>query len=155
MLNAVLNEINNYFLKCGQYSYSKSITFTSNNTMTADFTDTFIASEYVLIEGSRLNDGVYLIAGVNDTTITIDTDEDITISTESEVTCTITKCYIPKALIGLVVKIAEYNSTIVTGIKSEKQGARSVTYGSTSEDSATGWDIAFRSQLNTYRKLGW
>lgn len=154
MLNEVLNDLNNYFfqytLGLKKNSYSKDVTFTATDTMEADFTDTFIVGEYVLIEGSRLNDGVYLISAIDDTSITIDTTVDITISTEAEISCTITKLYIPKSFIALLAEIKAFNSGSTTGLSSESQGSRSISY---SGDSS--WKMAFKNRLSQYRKLGW
>jgi len=154
MLNSVLEYLNNYFFKytstAKEYSYAKDITFTTNNTMAGDFTDTFLVGEYVLVEGSRINDGVYLISAIDDTTITIDATVDLTIDTEPQIDCTITKLFIPKQLISLIAEIKDYNTNVTTGIASESQGNRSVSYGGSS-----GWKSAFSNQLSVYKKLRW
>jgi len=150
MLNAVLREINNYFKDCDSLSFTKDVVFTADDTLTGDFTDTFFAGEYILIEGTRLNNSVYLIASVNDTTITIDTTVDRLIKTEPSVSATITKCSIPDDLIDTVAKMKAYNANVTTGISSESQGNRSVSYGN-----YNGWVSAFNSLLSTYRKLRW
>ena len=158
MLNAVLKSLNNYFIKytngSANYSYTKDVTFTSNNTITAvtasDFADTYIVGEYILIENTRINDGVYLISAITDDAITVDATLDITISTEGEVEATMTKCYIPDELIDLITEIKTYNSSTTEGIASESQGSRSVSYNGQS-----GWLNAFNSRLSVYKKLRW
>ena len=155
MLNEVIESLNNYFIKyelgVAQYSFTKDVTFTSTGTLGGDFTSTFIAGEYILIEDTRLNDGIYKISSNSDTEITIDTTLDITISTEAEISATLTKLYIPKQLIALIAEIKTYNSNTTDGISSESQGSRSVSYG----NGQTGWKNAFKSRLEKYKKLGW
>ena len=161
MLNETLEYLNNYFfeytsgnsatVKYKNYAYSKALTFTSADTIEGDFTDTFIVGEYIYIENSRLNDGVYLISAIDDTSITIDTTIDITVSTEAEVTCLITKCYIPKQLVSLIAEIKTYNTDSTTGVASESQGNRSVSY----TDGSSEWQNAFKGRLSAYKKLRW
>lgn len=155
MLNSVLREINNYFfeytLGVKDFSYTKDVTFTGTDTLTAsDFSDTFIVGEYILIEDSRVNNGVYLITAIDGTTITIDTTLDLTITTEPEREVTLTKCFIPGELLALVEDIKTYDTNITTGLTSESQGNRSVSYGDSS-----GWKKAFTSDLSIYKRLRW
>lgn len=159
MLNEVLEYLNNYFYKytlgVANYTFTKDVTFTTNTLTASDFSDTFVAGEYIKIEGTRLNDGVYKISAVDATTITVDGTLDIAIESEAEVETTLTKCYIPKDLISLIAEIKTYNTNTTDGIVSERQGERSVTYGTSSSGGSTGWQNAFASRLSKYRKLRW
>jgi len=155
MLNAVLRELNNYFIKytngVANFTFSKEVTFTSNDTLTAtSFADTFIAGEYIHIEGTRVNDGVYLISAIDATTITIDATVDFTITNEPEVSTTLTKLYIPDDVIQLVDEINTYNTNNEDGVVSESQGNRSVTF-----DGGSSWRKAFSKRLSSYRKVRW
>lgn len=155
MLNEVIKEINNYFLEYSNgvlsNSYTVDSTFTATGTIEGDFTDTFIAGEYILIQGTRLNDGIYLISAIDDTSITIDADLDIVLSTEAEVETTLTKLYIPKSLIALIAEIKTFNSSTTAGISSESQGSRSISY----ENGSSTWTSAFSGRLSAYKKLKW
>lgn len=156
MLNAVLREINNYFFEYSlgvkEFSYSKDVTFTSSDTLGAtDFSDTFIVGEYILVEGSRVNDGVYLISSIDATTITVDATVDLTITTEPERTVTLTKLFIPKELIALIAEIKTYDASVTTGLSSETQGNRSVSYA----DGGSSWKKAFGTDLSVYKRLRW
>ena len=159
MLNEVLEYLNNYFFKytlgVKNYSYSKDVTFTTNTLTATDFSDTFVVGEYILIEGTRLNDGVYKISAIDGTSITIDATLDITIVAEAEVSTTLTKCYIPKDLVALIAEIKTYNTNTTDGIASESQGNRSVTYTTSGSDGASGWQGAIASRLSKYRKCRW
>ena len=123
MLNEVIKYLNNYFFQYTlgtlNYSYSKDVEFTSNDTLSGDFEDTFLVGEYILVQGSRVNDGIYLISAIDNTSITIDTTVDITITTEPETSVTITKLYIPKDLISLIAEIKAFNTSFSDGIASE------------------------------------
>lgn len=167
MLNAVLNELNNFFFRFSsnitntnfpvgniQFQFSVAAAFTSPDTILGDFTDTYISGEYILIEGSRLNDGVYLISAIDTSSVTIDTTVDFLISTEPEVTCTFTKLFIPQDVVQLIDDIDTFNTSFTEGVSSESQGNRSVTY-TTSVNGGTGWVNAFNTRLNVYKKLRW
>jgi len=154
MLNAVLKEINNYFFKytsgVKNYQFTKDVAFTADTLTATSFADTYIAGEYILIEGTRINDGVYLITAIGATTITVDSTLDITISIEPEVETILTKCYIPGSLLALIADIKTYDTKVTTGLASESQGNRSISYAGSS-----GWRNAFNSQLSVYKKLRW
>ncbi len=154
MLNAVLNDLNNSFYEytsgVKNYSYTKDISFTSEDTMLGGFTDTFIVGEYVRVTGSRVNDGVYLISAIDTTSITIDTTVDAKIKTEPSTECTITKCYIPSDVVQMIAEIKEFDANLVQGASSESQGSRSVSFA----DGAS-WKKAFSPRLSAYRKMRW
>ena len=160
MLNAVIKYLNNYFFEytytVPKYQFTVDCTFTASDTITGDFTDTFIVGEYILVKGTRVNDGIYKVTANGGTSLTVDATLDITISTEStEVETTLTKMYIPDELIELIAEIKTYNTNTTDGIVSESQGERSVTYGTSSGGGSTGWKSAFSDRLSTYRKLRW
>lgn len=154
MINEVLTHLNNYFYKytlgTRNFAYTKDMTFTGTDTIAGAFTDTFIVGEYVKIENSRLNDGVYLITANGGTTLTIDASLDIAISTEAEISCIITKLYIPKHLVALIADIKTYEATANNGVMREKQGSREIDYASDST-----WNSVFAKRLSKYKKLGW
>ena len=156
MLNEVIEYLNNYFYKYSsgvtQYSFTKDVTFTTNNTLEGDFADTFLVGEYIQLEDTRLNDGIYKIIAIDDTSITIDATLDITIDTEAEISTTMTKLFIPKDLIATIAEIKTYNTNTTDGIASESQGNRSVSYA-TSTNGSTGWQTAFKTRLNSYKRL--
>ena len=153
MLNEILNYLNNYFADT-DYSFETACTFTASDTIAGDFADTFIVGEYILIEGSRVNDGVYLIKAIDGTSITIDLTVDYVITTEPETTMTLTKCYIPQDLISLIAEINTFNANSTDGIASESQGQRSVSYVS-GGNGTSGWINAFSPRLSIHKKLRW
>lgn len=169
MLNAVLNELNNFFFRFSsniintsflrpnlniQFQFSIDATFTAPDTITGDFTDTYLVGEYIKINDSRLNDGVYLITAIDNSSITIDTTVDFLIKTEPEIQCLFTKLFIPSDVVQLIDDINTFNTSVSNGVSSESQGNRSITY-STGSNGSTGWVQAFNSRLSVYRKLRW
>ena len=150
MINAVLNYINNRFLN---YSYQSLIdsTFTAPDTIDGVFTDTFMVGEWVDISGTRLNDGIYLVSAIDDSSMTVSTGYDKLITTEELAEDVLyRKLDIPAQLITIIADIATYQASESIGIASESQGNTSITYASSS-----GWQGAFTSKLSQWRKLRW
>jgi hypothetical protein len=150
MINQVLGYLNNYFIN---YNYQSIIdsTFTATDTIAGDFEDTFLVGEWIIISGTRLNDGVYLISAIDTTSLTIDTGYDKLITTEELAEDVLyRKLDIPAQLITIIADIATYQASESIGIASESQGNTSITYASSS-----GWQGAFTSKLSQWRKLRW
>ena len=154
MLNEVLKEINNYFPWKGfdgtVHLYTVDIIFTATDTMTGDFEDTYMVGEYVKVSGSRLNNGVFKISAITDTTITIDTTVDQIIKEEEEIIVDVVKVAIPDELVAIINDIETYDSQAKDGLQAESQADRSVTYSKGS----SGTDV-FRSKLAKWNKVKW
>jgi len=148
MINEVLKYLNRYYKTTDEYSLD--VVYTAEDTLTADFTDTFLASEYFLIEGTRLNDGVFKVITNNTTSLTIDTTIDLKVITEPIIASTLTRLEIPRDLLALIAEIDTFNTNAVYGITSESQGNRSISY---KEDSS--WQGVFSNRLLKYKRLGW
>jgi len=154
MLNEVLKQINNYFL--GDTVHEVDVTFTTTDTLEGNFTDTFQAGQYIYVYNSLLNDGVYKILTITDTTITIDATTDILIDTESVSSVGLIQCVIPKTLLAIIADISLYSTNIQDGISSESQGGRSVSYnGGAQGGSGSSWTSAFSNRLGPYKKVRW
>jgi len=155
MLNQIIEYLKNYF-QDNDYCYQIDCTFNAGaNTITGDFEDTFFAGEYIRIKDSRLNDGVYLISSIDDTTITIDATVDLLISDEPEISVYVIKAKLPPDFLSLVSDIAswETSNSGLEGIKSESIDGYSVSF---SDNSASGgWQGAFTGRLSKYRKMRW
>jgi len=130
MIETVLKEINNYFIKTDGVITSMEIDgFNSINT--------FFVGQYVKIEGSTLNDGVYKIAskvGSKYTTLEALKVEDAV--------AYVYGLAIPMAVLDLSTKIASQS----VGIKSESLGDYSVTYDD-------GWKNTYRNELAQWRQV--
>ena len=100
------------------------------------------------IDHTYLNDGVYQIASVSSTKITLDatlTPE------ETDDTTFIYGLKVPKTFIDLATEISTYDSGASKGVKSESQGNRSVTYGSGTGDNT--WQSVYAVALSPYKKM--
>ena len=170
MLNTTLDYLANYFTEPNRkfynyqtyltttqryiYEYPIQATFTATDTISGDFEDTFLVGEYIKIEGSRLNDGVFKIAAIDNTTLTIDTNFDQLIKTETEISVAMIKCFIPESLTDLIAEIKTYtDSHTVDGVKSESIDDYSITY--TDEAGKSGWQGVFKGRLAQYKRVRW
>jgi len=154
-IEEVLGYLNNFFV----YTYAPNIFIDCNATAKtislADTNHTFDdyaldpkVDQYIRIEGSRLNDGVYKVTAVDTTSVTVDTtliDEE---SDEDLDYVTIYELAIPQKLISLVTEMINEGS-ITENIKSEKLGPHSVTY-----DKPASIFGKYLSRLKRWRKVG-
>jgi len=150
MINQVLGYINNYFIN---YNYQSIIdsTFTASDTIAGDFEDSFLVGEWIMISGTRLNDGVYLISAIDNTSLTIDTSYDKLIKAEAITTNVLyKKLDIPEQLISIVANITTFEANESVGVTSESQGNTSVTYNGDST-----WQSAYKGKLSQWRKMRW
>jgi hypothetical protein len=136
MIDQILKEINNYFIRSVEYS---TITIASDEL--TGFSGDYIAGQYINIDGSILNDGTYKIesniAGVITLTETL----------ASETTnMYLYGLQIPKSVIDLSTDISTYAQASSQGIASESQGSRSVSYVDGSS-----WQSVYKKTLNAYR----
>jgi len=132
MLTAVLENLNNYFIKTYE---RQSIVFDGSTILGTD--NDYLVGQYICIDKSILNDGVYKVTGISPLTV----DADLL---DEEVICYIFGLAIPKTIIDLFAKINMDNE----GIKSESQGNRSVTY-----DNNSSWAMKYNSMLGMYRRI--
>jgi hypothetical protein len=129
----VLGYLNNYFV----YTYAPNvyIDITASTKTIAladidyDFDDYALdikVGQYVRIEGTRLNDGVYKVVTVSNTSFTVvetlideESDEDLDYVTIYELA-------IPQKLLSIITEMIAWSGT--DNIKSESLGPHSITY---------------------------
>lgn len=139
MLNEIMRHIRNYFPVPNGYHGGK---FTIHDgTLDLPF---LLEGQYFLIEGSRLNDGVYQHPAfvLNDETFD----------------GWVTELAPPADFLELVNEIQEWQAAYATTDKigpysSESFGGYSYTRATNSSGNAVGWKDAFQNRLNTWRKL--
>lgn len=143
-MEKILSEINNYFYKfyeTGEYEIK-------NNTIVVK--GDYLEGQYIRIEGSTLNDGIYKIKTVADKTLTIETQTLIDERFEG----VISSLAIPKQLIKLLPKIEKYETeNKISPITSESFGVYSYTLATDSNGKSIGWEQAFANELKLYRKM--
>lgn len=147
MLGNVLEYLKNYFIDSRSY-----IAAVETDGVTGNFdTDKFIATQYVSVDGTKVNNGVYKILSVSATKLTLDA----TLTAETTKYGVLWGLIVPKAVVDLAVEIATYDDSLVKGVKSESQGNRSVTYGSGGgAGSGDGtWQSVFSASLAPYKQL--
>ena len=140
-----MDYINNYFSRTVESV--TSVIDGTDKTITGSFGETYLVGQYIRLSGTILNDGVYKIAAVSGSVITVEG----TLMDESP-----TESYYlwglapPKPFLAVVSDIETYvaaNGTN-TGLKSETQGKRSVSYATDST-----WQGVFSRSLGTWRKV--
>jgi hypothetical protein len=137
-LHDICLHVNNFFK---QIQETTKLEFSGNKI--TGMNTIFLVGQYVYVEGSLLNDGVYKITAVGNKEITIDAD----LETETN-TCTIFGLAIPKAFIELANEIIN-EGKVAGNIKSESVSRYSVTYAGDGSD----WIKTYKNSLDKWRKL--
>lgn len=140
MLETVLNHLHNWFPVAGGARAGTFIIV--SGTLKAEF---LANGQYYRIEGSVFNDGLHRYP----------CDEDGRMSDET-FTGRIIPLAIPKAVIKLSEEIGKWcESNPVSDKTSESFDGYSYTRGSGTDGSSSGgWQAAFRSRLNAWKKVG-
>lgn len=142
MLGKVLQAINNYFVR----DYCDLTEIKEDRVIVQDPTK-FSKKQYILVLGSKMNDGVYRVNSISSNDLILDsTYQMIEETTDGMVVCGLA---IPRAILDLTVEIETYNSTNPGNVKSESLGDYSVTYNG-NEDAS--WITVFRKRLAEYKK---
>lgn len=142
MIAEVMNNVHNHFAKSVESRDYKIVADGVEGT----FSETYVVGAYIWILGSFVNDGVYKVAGVTSTKITV--EEALTAEDTGEV-MNIFSCAPPTDFISLVSEIETYTSSSPSnGVQSKKLGDLSITY---SGDST--WNSVYSARLNKYRKV--
>ncbi len=136
MLYEIMREIRNFFAAPDGY-YDGTYTI-SGGAVDLPF---LTSGQYFLIEGSALNDGVYVYpcADLHNETFT----------------GTITALQPPTDFLALVDEITAYQSKngTISPYQSESFGGYSYTRATNKNGDAAGWRDAFRGRLNVWRKV--
>lgn len=139
MLETVLNHLHNWFPAQGA---ARDGTFVIvSGTMTLSHV---IEGQYYKIEGSVFNDGLHKYGDPEDKLV------------DETFTGRVIPLAIPKAVIELAEEIGEWNkSNPVSDKISESFDGYSYTRGTDGNGGASGgWQAAFRSRLNAWKKVG-
>lgn len=135
-----MQEINNFFVK----SYEGATFSISTDGITGSFSQTYIVGQYISIDGTLVNDGVYKITQVASGKLTLDA----TLIAESSVSCIVFGLGVPATFATLVAAITSYASGTSQGLAGESQGSRSVSY-----KDGSSWQKVYRDDLNAYRRM--
>ena len=154
-IEEVLNYLNNFFV----YTYAPNVyvdfdadagTIALANTgdVLSDYALDVRVNQYIRIEGSRLNDGVYKVTDVDPDAVTVDST---LIDEESDSNLDYVTIYglaIPQKLLSIITEMQSWSGT--SNVKSESLGPHSITY-----DKPVTVFNSFESRLKKYKKVGW
>jgi len=154
-IEEVLAYLNNYFV----YAYAPSIfidcdagastiSLADTNYIWDDYALDPTINQYIRIEGSRLNDGVFKVTAKDTTSVTVDAtliDEE---SDEDLDYVNIYELAIPQNLLSIITEMQGWSGT--ANITSEKLGPHSITYS----EPVTIFS-QFESRLKRWKKVGW
>lgn len=138
----IMRECNNFF----EYETEKLILEITATKLLGEFENDYILGQYVRIQNSILNDGVYKISAVGANEITLDatllaenTDRDICISSLK----------MPKEFLAIATEIIADGTN--QSVKSESVSRYSVDYG----EGGKSWTNVYKKALDNYRKMRW
>lgn len=138
-LHDICLQVNNFFTKTVEVT---ELTFIGNKI--TNFSNDYLIGQYVHVEGSVLNDGVYKITNITATEITVNTS----FVTEAS-KCTLYGLAIPKAFLELAEQIIQNGAE--GNAQSETVSRYSVNHGA----GGNGWQNVYKNALNKWRKLRW
>lgn len=145
MIGQVMKACNNYFLM----THENILNEITSTHIKGPFYDTYLQGQYILINGTRLNDGVYQIVSVSSNGLELE-------GLLPEATVEYFELYglAPskefRSLVSTIEAWVQVNGN-KQGITSESIDDYSVSFDS-SKGSPGDWKTAFNAQLNSYRK---
>lgn len=143
-IEVLMQECNNYFYKTYEHD-----TFTITDGV-IDSKGIYLPNQYIKIEGSILNDGVYKIDSMNDNKINIST-----LQNEEFEGC-IYGLAVPKGFIDLSEKINQFlidPKTKLTDISSESFNNYSWSKGKKTNGANITWNDVFIDDIRSYKQL--
>lgn len=144
MIGQVMDACNNHFIKTIETSLNEM----TETGIQGTFSNKYFANQYILLEGTTLNDGVYkLTSATSNELSTILLDE------QPDTVYAIYGLAVPKEFLEIVREIESWVASVgnKVGITSESIDDYSVSFD-TSKGSAGDWKSAFSTRLNAYRK---
>lgn len=144
MIEQVLRELNDYFFRS-----SCNGTNIAADGVTVDDVSAFTVNQYILVNGSRINDGVYKIKAIVNADKKLMADGLQVESGEFNVY----GLAIPKAVLDLATEIEAYIAKNPDGIAAETLGDYSVTYGGGRGSNDFSWKSVYRSRLAAFRQV--
>ena len=142
MIGEILKYINKWFVDTLESSTEYTIV---TDGVEGTFNESYVVGQYISIDGSKVNDGVYKLTAVSTVKLTV---ADTLIAEDTDNYIDIWGLAIPSEIINLDVKITAYDALASQGVVSESQGSRSVSY-----DGNSSWQNAFKSTLSRYKSI--
>lgn len=150
-MEELLNYLNNYFYN---YELIGPVVFEDDNSSLTipDVNKEFYVGQYIKIENSKFNDGIFKVIDVNSNdnnyTITIDSSDFI----PGVFTCSILSLAIPRVIIKLKESIEDFKANNKPSVyTSESFGNYSRSWATNSKGNVVTWKDVFKEDLNQYR----
>lgn len=140
MLSELLQYINKWYVNSLE---TQTFTIVSDG-IEGTFSQNYVVGQYISIDNSILNDGVYKLTGVTASKLSVAE----TLQTEAVNTVFIWGLAIPPDIVNLSIAIDIHIGKSQDGIASESQGGRSISYANNST-----WSSVFGARLSKYRSL--
>ncbi|MCR8704179.1 hypothetical protein [Weissella cibaria] len=134
---------------------SKGVTVSLNNKLTVTSTFGLRVGDTVELVDSKVNDGLYVIAALTDTTVTL---QDTDLFNGEFKKASMIKVEYPDDIKVGIKKLIQYDVKMAdkVGIKSETISRMSTTYyDATAAENVNGYPSAYMSFLDKYRKIRW
>lgn len=150
-MEELLNYLNNYFYN---YELIGPVVFEDDNSSLTipDVNKEFYVGQYIKIENSKFNDGIFKVIEVNSK------DNNYTITTDSSdfipgvFTCSILSLAIPRVIIKLKESIEDFKANNKPSVyTSESFGNYSRSWATNSKGNVVTWKDVFKEDLNQYR----
>lgn len=150
-MEELLNYLNNYFYN---YELIGPVVFEDDNSSLTipDVNKEFYVGQYIKIENSKFNDGIFKVIDVNSN------DNNYTITTDSYdfipgvFTCSILSLAIPRVIIKLKESIEDFKANNKPSVyTSESFGNYSRSWATNSKGNVVTWKDVFKEDLNQYR----
>lgn len=150
-MEELLNYLNNYFYN---YELIGPVVFEDDNSSLTipDVNKEFYVGQYIKIENSKFNDGIFKVIAINSN------DNNYTITTDSSdfipgvFTCSILSLAIPRVIIKLKESIEDFKANNKPSVyTSESFGDYSRSWATNSKGNVVTWQDVFKEDLNQYR----
>lgn len=150
-MEELLNYLNNYFYN---YELIGPVVFEDDNSSLTipDVNKEIYVGQYIKIENSKFNDGIFKVIDVNSN------DNNYTITTDSSdfipgvFTCSILSLAIPRVIIKLKESIEDFKANNKPSVyTSESFGNYSRSWATNSKGNVVTWKDVFKEDLNQYR----
>ncbi len=152
-MEEILNYLNNYFYS---YALKTDVTFEEegNSFTISKFKKNFYKGQYIKIEETTINDGIFKIISIRDNGDSITITTDATEFAEGNFRCFILALAVPRPVIKLKEAIEEFKTKNKPSVyTSESFGNYSRSWATNSKGAILTWKDVFKEDLNQYRSM--
>lgn len=150
-MEEILNYLNNYFYS---YALMTNVTFEEDGSSftISKLERSFYKGQYIKIEETIINDGIFKIISIRDNGDSITITTDSTEFTEGNFRCFILALAVPRPVIKLKEAIEEFKAKNKPSVyTSESFGNYSRSWATNSKGAVLTWKDVFRDELIQYR----